>query len=119
MKKLMLFFLTFYSLSALQAQIYVNKKDINQLTDIVYIEVIIDSRAFRGGRSFAILDYGQLIRGFTARENRITNERGEDELFNGEMDVFNFLHRKGWIHETTYAKEAYVYHIFRRKGVEK
>ncbi len=114
---ILLVLLCMHSLSP--AQVYVNRKNINEMEEVVYIELIMDRRAFQRGLSFAILDYGQLIRGNNFRDNRITNPEGEDLLFKGEMDIFNFLHRNNWIHETTYAGESTVYHIFRRKGMVK
>lgn len=107
------------SINFLPAQVYVARKNVNQMEEVAYIELIMDRRAFRGGLSFAIIDYGQLIRQGTLRNNRITDKEGNHISFKGEMDIFNFLFKNGWIHETTYAKEELVYHIFRRKGMEK
>lgn len=120
MKKLLiLLLLLFLTLPSVMAQVYVNRKDINKMEEVVYIELIMDRRLFSRGLSFAIIDYGQVIRSNNLRLNRVTNAEGQDLTFKGEMDIFNFLYRQGWIHETTYAKENYVYHIFRRKGLEK
>ncbi|MBC8111557.1 MAG: hypothetical protein H7Y04_10895 [Verrucomicrobia bacterium] len=99
------------------AQVFVEKKDINLLTEIEYIELIIDRRGFNRGQVFAIIDYGQTIRWFELRRYRIQNEKGEDKLFGSEMDIFNFLYQNQWLHETTFSagEHGYIFHIFRRK----
>jgi len=101
-----------------QAQVVVNGQDVNQLAEVKYIELIVDRRIFQQGEVFAVIDYGQVIRAITFRQHRVRDEQGRDRRFGSEMDIFNFLHKNGWIHETTYAvgEEGYVYHIFRRKG---
>jgi len=100
------------------AQILVNGKNINEM-DLEYIELIVDRRAFNQGQVFAVIDYGQTIRSITFRQNRIRTENGQDRLFRGEMDLFNFLFKNGWVHETTYTLSGdsggLVYHIFRKK----
>lgn len=100
-----------------QAQVIVNNQDINKNEDIRYIELIIDQRLFGQGEVFAIIDYGQVIRLGNLRQNRIKDTQGKDRPFGSEMDIFNFLYRNGWIHETTYAvgKEGYIHHIFQRR----
>ncbi len=109
--------LLFCAKAPLQAQVYVNGKNINEMREVVYIELIVDNRAFQR-QPFAIIDYGQLIRPpFT--NHRVSDERGQDKRFNGEMDMFNFLYINGWIHETTYAKESYALHIFKRRSLDK
>ncbi len=119
MKKLLFFIVIalFFVQSNLRAQVFVNGKNINQMREVVYIELILDNRAFQR-QPFAIIDYGQLIRPpFT--NHRISDERGNDKKFNGEMDIFNFLYRNGWVHETTYSKEAFALHIFKRRSLDK
>jgi hypothetical protein len=119
MKKLLYALLLIVSLPTLvHAQILVNNQDINQKADVNYIELIVDQRLFQRGEVFAVIDYGQVIRPSTLRQHRIKDQQQKDRLFGSEMDIFNFLFKNGWIHETTYAvgKEGYVYHIFRRKG---
>lgn len=100
------------------AQVYVTGKDINQLPDVEYIELIVDMRLFRQRQVYAIIDYGQTIRWGELYLNRIQDERGQDRLFGSEMDIFNFLYKSGWVHELTYSKEEFVYHIFRRRSKE-
>jgi hypothetical protein len=104
--------------AAVQAQVVVNNQDINQNKEINYIELIIDSRLFGQGEVFAVIDYGQVIRLGTLRQHRIKNIQGKDRVFGSEIDIFNFLYKNGWLHETTYAvgKEGYIHHIFRRKA---
>ncbi len=119
MKKLFCILLTMLCLpAALLAQIIVNNQDVNQDKDVNYIELIVDHRLFGQGEVFAVIDYGQTIRPITMRQHRIKDTQGKDRRFGSEMDIFNFLFRNGWIHETTFAagKEGYIYHIFRRKG---
>jgi hypothetical protein len=119
MKKLLYLLLFIVSVPTIaDAQILVNNQNINEKTDINYIELIVDQRLFMQGEVFAVIDYGQTIRTGTLRQHRIRTEQGKDRLFGSEMDIFNFLFKNGWIHETTYAvgKEGYVYHIFRRRG---
>jgi len=98
------------------AQVIVNGKDINKLPDVQYIELIVDRRLFMSGQVFAVIDYGQTIRWGTLRTHRVQDEVGNDRIFGSEMDIFNFLHRNGWIHETSTAGENFVYHIFRRRA---
>lgn len=118
MKKLfaLLFFATSLPLFA-HAQILVNGKNINDIVELEYIELIVDRRAFNQGQVFAVIDYGQTIRAVVFRQHRIKDEAGADKLFGGEMDIFNFLSKNGWIHETTYSvgDHGFVYHIFRKK----
>ena len=102
------------------AQLYVNRQNINQKPEVVYIEFIVDSGFFlRGSSTFAIIDYGQLQRAGRLRQNRITDKEGNEKVFRSEIEVFNFLYNNGWIHETTYSRESSVYHIFKRKGITK
>jgi hypothetical protein len=119
MKKIFWILFTCLTLpAALPAQVVVNNQDINQNKDVHYLELIVDQRLFRQGEVFAVIDYGQVIRPGNFRQHRITDGQGKDRLFGSEMDIFNFLFRNGWIHETTFAagEHGYVYHIFRRKG---
>jgi hypothetical protein len=104
--------------AALPAQVVVNNQDINQNKDIQYIELIVNRRLFQQGEVFAVIDYGQVMRMGTFRQHRIKDNQGQDRSFGSEMDIFNFLFKEGWIHETTFAagEHGYVYHIFRRKG---
>jgi len=99
------------------AQIMINGKNINELPELEYIELIVDRRAFNRGQVFAVIDYGQTIRQVDFRQNRLEKENGEDKLFGGEMDIFNFMFKNGWTHETTYStgEEGLAYHIFRKK----
>lgn len=97
------------------AQVIVNGRDVNQLPDVEYIELIEDMRPFRARQVFAVIDYGQPIRWAELRLHRIQDENGRDKLFGSEMDIFNFLFRNGWVHETTFATDSCTYHIFRRK----
>ena len=96
-------------------QVIVNGKDINKLPKVQYIELIEDARPFMQRQVFAVIDYGQPIRFLELRRHRIQDEYGQDKLFGSEMDIFNFLYQNGWIHETTFAGESHMYHIFRRK----
>ncbi len=119
MKKLLCILFTILCFpAALLAQVLVNNQDVNQDKDINYIELIVDPRFFGQGEVFAVIDYGQTIRAINMRQHRIKDTQGKDRRFGSEMDIFNFLFRNGWIHETTFAagKEGYIYHIFRRKG---
>ncbi len=102
----------------LPAQIFINNEDINQKPDLQYIELIIDLRLFTRGEVSAVIDYGQVIRPGTLRQHRVKDKLGNDRLFGSEIDIFNFLFKNGWIHETTYAvgQEGCIYHIFRRKS---
>ena len=91
-------------------------RDINTLPDLQYIELIIDIRPITRPEIYAVIDYGQPIRFGTFRQFRVQDEQGRDKLFGSEMDVFNFLYKNGWIHETTFGtRDTYVYHIFRRR----
>ncbi|AQG80105.1 hypothetical protein [Spirosoma montaniterrae] len=114
MNRSILLLLLLYS-GLTSAQVVVNGKDINKLPDVEYIELIQDQRPFMQRQVFAVIDYGQTIRWLELRLHRIQDENGGDKLFGSEMDIFNFLHRNGWVHETTYARESCVYHIFRRQ----
>lgn len=119
MKKIFWIFFTCLTLPvALPAQVVVNNQDINQNKDIQYIELIVNRRLFQQGEVFAVIDYGQVMRLGTFRQHRIKDNQGQDRSFGSEMDIFNFLFKEGWIHETTFAagEHGYVYHIFRRKG---
>ncbi len=98
------------------AQVIVNGKDINQLPDVEYIELIEDQRLFMQRQVYAVIDYGQTIRWLELRLHRIQDENGRDKIFGSEMDIFNFLFKNGWTHETTFAKETCTFHIFRRKS---
>jgi hypothetical protein len=118
MKKIFWLYLTIVGLPIFsQAQVIVNNQDINKNEDIRYIELIIDQRLFGQGEVFAVIDYGQVIRLGNLRQNRIKDAQGQDRPFGSEMDIFNFLYKNGWRHETTYAvgKEGYIHHIFQRK----
>ncbi len=101
--------------SLTSAQVIVNGKDVNKLPDVEYIELIEDQRPFMQRQVFAVIDYGQTIRWLELRLHRIQDENGGDKIFGSEMDIFNFLYRNGWVHETTFAKETNTFHIFRRK----
>ncbi|GAB4403646.1 MAG: hypothetical protein OHK0053_28660 [Microscillaceae bacterium] len=114
MKKSLIFLMFYLSLGTSSwAQVYVNGKDINQQSNLVYIELILDNRAFQR-QPFAIIDYGQLIRP-PFQDDRVTTAQGEPIRFNGEMAIFNFLYKNGWQHEITYSKETYAFHIFKRR----
>ncbi|NJL12042.1 MAG: hypothetical protein HC913_02890 [Microscillaceae bacterium] len=116
MKKCLIFLMLCLSLgSSLRAQVYVNGIDINQQPDLVYIELIVDNRAFQR-QPFAVIDHGQLIWP-SFQDDRITNAQGEPIRFNGEMAIFNFLYKNGWQHEITYSKETYALHIFKRRVI--
>ena len=112
----LLFFATVLPL-VVHAQIMVNGKNVNDILGLEYVELIVDRRAFNQGQVFAVIDHGQTIRFRDLRQNRVKDETGTDKLFGGEMDIFNFLFKNGWIHETTYSagESGFVYHIFRRK----
>ncbi|MBC8153580.1 MAG: hypothetical protein H7Z72_11770 [Bacteroidetes bacterium] len=101
--------------TTLTAQVIVNGRDVNEMPDVEYIELIEDQRPFMQRQVFAVIDYGQPIRWGELRLHRIQDENRRDRVFGSEMDIFNFLHKNGWVHEMTFAKEACVYHIFRRK----
>ncbi|KAB7733119.1 hypothetical protein F5984_04050 [Rudanella paleaurantiibacter] len=115
MKRFLLSFLALYP-AFVSAQVIVNGKDINQLPDVQYLELIQDQRPFRQQQVYAVIDYGQTIRLGELRLHRVQDEKGGDKLFGSEIDIFNFLHKNGWIHETTFARESCVYHIFRRRA---
>lgn len=116
MKRLFFFLLLTISPLAASAQVIVDGKDITRLPDVEYIELIVDRRLFRQGQVFAVIDYGQTIRWGTLRIHRVKDEVGNDKIFGSEMDIFNFLYRNGWTHETTTAGDDFIYHIFRRKA---
>ncbi len=119
-KYLMGFIFSFLVFSQAFAQLYVNRQNVNLMQDVVYIEFIVSGNFFmRGSSTFAIIDYGQLQTAGRRRQNRITDKEGNEKLFQSEIEVFNFLYQNGWIHETTYSRESSVYHIFRRRGINK
>jgi hypothetical protein len=113
MKKLLLALLLLPTLSF--GQIIVNNQDINKLPDLAYIELIIDRRLLANQQVFAAIDYGQIMQWGTIRQHRIQGDTGTDRRFNTEIEIFNFLFKNGWKHETTYATDDRIYHIFRRK----
>jgi hypothetical protein len=113
MKTLLLALLLIPTLS--HGQVIVNQQDINTLPDLEYIELIIDRRMLANQQVYGVIDYGQVIQWGSIRQHRIQTEAGEDQRFNSEIDLFNFLFKNGWKHETTYATDARIYHIFRRK----
>lgn len=120
MKRIILILLVLVgSFSQLKAQLYVGGKNVNEMSEVIYVELIIDTRLF-SRFPFAIIDYGQDMRRI-GRQHRITDASGNDAQFNGDMDMFNHLYRHGWVHELTFSKgsEGSVYHLFRRRGVDK
>lgn len=106
-------------LSQAKAQLYVGGKNVNDMPEVVYIELIVDTRLFNRF-PFAIVDYGQDMRRI-ARQHRVTDASGNDRQFNGDMDMFNHLYNNGWVHELTFSQgsEGTIYHLFRRRGVDK
>jgi hypothetical protein len=96
-------------------QVIVNQQDINKLPDVMYIELIIDRRMLANQQVYGVIDYGQVMLWGSVRQHRIQDETGEDRRFNSEIEIFNFLFKNGWKHETTYATDVRIYHIFRRK----
>ena len=80
----------------LQAQVFVNKKNIN-LLEIQYIEVW---DKFQGAEDvyFAMVDYGQKddATDLEGHALRITSKKGSTSRFNSMVEILNFLHQNGW-----------------------
>jgi hypothetical protein len=120
MKKIILILLVLVgTLSQAKAQLYVAGNNVNEMSEVVYIELIVDMRLF-SRFPFAIVDYGQDMRRI-GRQHRVTDVNGNDKNFNGDMDMFNHLYKNGWVHELTFSQgsEGMIYHLFRRRGIDK
>lgn len=90
MKKinLLLGFLLFFSIYSF-SQVYVNKININNLSDVKYCQ--INTYNTRGPVS---LDYGQ--KNSFLKSNYVTDEKGFKIRFNSTMHFVNFMYNHGW-----------------------
>lgn len=96
MKNLLLF-IFLVAATSIQAQIFVDKVNINN-QNVQYLEVW-EKYDGESQKYLALADYGQ----FDDRKNdkegemlRLTNEEGVALEFNGEIHILNFLYYNGW-----------------------
>ncbi len=99
------------------AQVFVNRANINKMPDVAYINI-------RFASSNAMIDFGQADLSKKNRlEQTLTDSLGHDVSFKSLIDVFNFLDKNGWEHDAVVSSTTMVFnsgdtkhtYIFRRK----
>lgn len=93
-KTFLLCFISFY-FNHLAAQIFVDGKPLSELFQGKYITVCPD---WKGGSNYlACIDYGQeKIRRTGRNQAVISDEKGEDKIFNSKTGIMNFMYENGF-----------------------
>lgn len=110
MKTIYLTFLIItFGFTNLQAQVYVNKKNINEIENLIYIEVKMVGR-FNGR---ARIDYGDN----TIHRTAIRDKNDKVIIFENSLKLLNFLYQNGWMLQSSYAEgeDNEIYYIFIKK----
>jgi len=113
MKKLILpLFLLLSTMSF--GQIYVGKADINT-RHLQYIE-IWDKPIKSIGKSYALVDYGQMSEDNDKNSWAIANRNGAPLEFNGIVDVLNYMYRNGWEIMHNKSTDGYESYLMKRRA---
>jgi len=112
MKKLILPLLLLVSTISF-GQIYVGKSDINTRY-LQYIE-IWDKPIKSIGKSYALVDYGQMSDDDNKTSWTISNRNGAPLEFNGIVDVLNYMYRNGWEIVHNKNTEGYDSYLMKRR----
>lgn len=113
MKKLILPLLLLVSTISF-GQIFVGKADINT-RHLQYIE-IWDKPIKSIGKSYALVDYGQMSDNDNKVSWRISNRNGAPIEFNGVVDVLNYMYRNGWEIMHNKSTEGYESYLMKRRA---
>ena len=109
MKKFSFILIFFVFLSSFSfSQVYVNKININNLTNVNFCEMKGFNISGRVG-----IDYGQK-RTFLKREY-ITDSRGKTLVFNSKMHLVNFMFNHGWELYKYSTDTNYAHFIFKKR----
>jgi hypothetical protein len=82
---------------ALHAQVYVNGKDLNELTKGRYLE--FETRRIQGTYDFNLaVNYGQTLRN-AKNTDFFTDKEGNNLKFNNIIAALNYLEEQGWVYE--------------------
>jgi len=99
------------------SKVVVNGTDINQLPDLQFIE-IVGYNPFLSNKVTVGIYYGQPFK--LGDDQRIDDESGKTQKFNGMIDALNFLYKNGWEYLNAYTvttSNQNVYHyILKRRS---
>jgi len=95
-------------------QIYVGKSDINT-RPLQYIE-IWDKPIKSIGKSYALVDYGQMSDADNNASWTISNRNGAPLEFNGTVDVLNYMYRNGWEIMHNKSTDGYESYLMKRRA---
>ncbi len=95
-------------------QIFVGKTDINDRS-LQYIE-IWDKPIKSIGKSYALVDYGQMSEKDNNSSWRISNRNGTPIEFNGIVDVLNYMYRNGWEIMHNKSTDGYESYLMKRRA---
>lgn len=101
-----LFFLII-SFTNIQAQIYIDGKNINEIKDLVYIEVTINGNASR-----ARVNYGE-----NTLRSAIRDKNNKPIIFQNKIKLLNFMYKNDWILQSSHKEDedSNNYYIFIKK----
>lgn len=119
MRKLITLALLTFFIPKMNAQVFVEGTNINELP-ITYCEIVGTAKLISKKVTVSI-DYGQ-ERKFFSNNQRVTDTTGKDVVFNSMMDAINFMYNNGWEFVTAYAitmNNSNVYHHLLKKKTEK
>lgn len=92
-----LFFLLLFAAAlpaAASAQVMVEDVNLNERTDIAYLDIMgIDMGVFKKKLTI-IVDYGQKLK--VDSDTRVRDATGKEIIFNSMIDAINFFHKNGW-----------------------
>jgi len=101
-----LIFISCFFLPAILCAQKMNGVDIDKLTSINYMEVVVSKTPFKS-TYFAKADYGQ---GLKVGDHGFQDETGKDIEFKSEIHVLNWLSSYGWIYVKDWTDQN-IYHL--------
>jgi len=93
MKKLLLFILFGLFVQTGFSQVYVDKKNINDL-DIKYVRIICIQNSLFSSNSKIYIDYGAPAKHL--KKYKVTDTNGKEIEFNSTIDALNYMYKHGW-----------------------
>lgn len=97
----------------LHAQVYVNGKDLNELTKGSYLE--IDDKRINGASDYSVkINYGQEVWG-KKNEDFISDKEGGIMRFKNIVEILNYFEENGWTYTGTIGDTLDEKHLLKRK----